>query len=326
VDFWNWYMGFDMVERLLYSIAIVSTICYIVARLAKLKKQHWFREYSEAFFTAVWLALIIRASLVEVYSIPSESMVPTLLVEDHLVVSKFSFGWHLPMTKGRFLELRKPERGQIVIFVPPNNTQVTFVKRCVGVPGDSIEVKDKHLYVNGKVSEYPQAYIKLQQPDPVLASLIEPDYRQFMQEHSADYNRRRRAFASRQMDRPLSEDEADSISEHDWLGPYHTEKGTYYLGLNPVLPNMLISKLQDMPAAGFAAEYPKNFKEPGIWNNLGNRDWFGPYTLKAGEYWMQGDDRDNSADSRFWGPVPEENLRGRPLIRYWPLNRFGFVD
>jgi signal peptidase I len=57
--------------------------------------------------------------------------------------------------------------------------------------------------------------------------------------------------------------------------------------------------------------------------HLGNRDWFGPYTLASDEYWMMGDNRDNSSDSRYFGPVKAEALRGTPLLRYWPLDRLG---
>jgi signal peptidase I len=77
--------------------------------------------------------------------------------------------------------------------------------------------------------------------------------------------------------------------------------------------------------------WPKTLSTPAgmlDWSrdqHLGNRDNFGPYTLKPGEYWMMGDNRDNSSDSRYFGPVPLENLRGTPLIRYWPLDRAGFL-
>src|SRR5688572_13001777 len=108
---WQWFQGFDGVEQFLYATAFISTIWFAAALIAKAKKEHWFREYGEALFVAVWLALGIRATLVEVYSIPSESMVPTLLIKDHLVVSKLSYGWHLPFTKGRVLQFKKPKRG-----------------------------------------------------------------------------------------------------------------------------------------------------------------------------------------------------------------------
>jgi signal peptidase I len=315
VAFLQWYMGFDFVERLLYTIAALSTLCFSLALLFRVKKEHWFREYSEAFFTAVWLALFIRGTLVEVYSIPSESMVPTLLVDDHLVVSKFSFGWHIPYMKGRILKFSMPKRGDIVIFVPPDKPQVSYVKRCVGVPGDVVEVRNKEVYINGKLSEFPTSYAFLNQADALAISVIRPEYEHYKLEHDAEY------AEDRKLGRELS---GGDERTHDWLGPYTTPKGIYYLGMSP-FHQVIISRLVDLPAAGVPQLIPKGVKQGGIWKGLGNRDWFGPLTLQDGEYWMQGDDRDNSADSRFFGPVPEENLRGRPLLRYWPMNRIGFV-
>jgi signal peptidase I len=320
VVFWNWYMGFDFVERLLYTIAAVSTVCFGLAWFFKVAKTHWFREYSEAFFSAVWLALIIRALFVEVYSIPSESMVPTLLVDDHLVVSKFSFGWHVPYTKGRILAFSHPKRGDIVIFVPPNKPQLSYVKRCVGLPGDTVEVRDKMVYINGKPSEFPTSFCFLARPDQVAVNLMKPEFDFYMHNHEAEFEAERQRYASMELRGMMS----DESQKHEWLGPYKTDKGTYYVGIN-ALGFKVMTRLADLPAAGTPELAPKGSPGYGIYNNLGNRDWFGPITLGPGDYWMQGDDRDNSADSRYFGPVPEENLRGRPLLRYWPPKRIGFV-
>ena len=96
------------------------------------------------------------------------------------------------------------------------------------------------------------------------------------------------------------------------------------------------ARLADTPKPGKLEILPKDYKAPVpapdspqvYWTatmGLGNPDWFGPYTLKDGEYWMMGDNRDNSADSRYFGPVRWEALRGTPLFRYWPPSRMGFV-
>ena len=309
------YFGYDSVEFILYGIAVSSTIGFAASLLARVPKDKIPREYSEAFFSAVWLALIIRALLVEVYSIPSESMVPTLLVDDHLVVSKFSFGWHIPGIKGRILKFSMPKRGDIVIFVPPNKPQQSYVKRCMGVPGDTIEVREKKVYVNGALSEVPTSYAWLTRPDDVALAVIRPEYDQFMYAHAAEYHKiRERGPAAM----------GEEGQKHEWLGPFHTDKGSYYVGINP-FHQVVMSRLDDLPAAGQPEMAPKKLAQPDIYKHLGNRDWYGPITLAEGQYWMQGDDRDNSADSRYWGPVPEENLRGRPLLRYWPPKRIGFV-
>jgi signal peptidase I len=307
------FFGYDAVEFILYLIAVSSTFAFLASLLARVPKDKAAREYSEAFFSAVWLALIIRALFVEVYSIPSESMVPTLLVDDHLVVSKFSFGWHIPYTHGRILKFSSPKRGDIVIFVPPNKPQLSYVKRCVGTPGDTVEVRNKLVYVNGALAEVPSSYAFLKQPDAVALTLIRPEYNLYLSQHAKEYQNLR--------DHGMG---AEESQKHEWLGPYTTSKGTYYLGMN-ALQAIVITRLDDLPGAGEPELQPKGYRQEGIWNNLGNRDWYGPITLGPGQYWMQGDDRDNSADSRYFGPVPEENLRGRPLLRYWPPKRIGFV-
>jgi hypothetical protein len=113
-----------------------------------------------------------------------------------------------------------------------------------------------------------------------------------------------------------------------WLGPLTVPEGTYYVEAAAV-GQRFYGRLADAPKIGHFELWPKDFHTPPSipdWSRdhgLGNRDNFGPYKLQAGEYWMMGDNRDNSSDSRYFGPVPEENLRGTPLIRYWPLDRAG---
>jgi signal peptidase I len=309
-------MEYDGTERLLYSLAVLCTIWFILAVVSKSPKKGAFREWGEAGFTAVWLALAIRILLVEAYSIPSESMVPTLLIKDHLVVSKLSFGWHVPFTKGRVLAFSHPKRGQIVIFVPPHLPKLSFVKRCVGVPGDTIEVRAKQVFVYGQNAENPFSYGHIAQPPAEVIPPVQQAYSAF---HAA-----------------ITESQSRDPEFHEWLGPFQAATGRYYLDARyrPVGP--LLGRLLDQPAAGKLELYPKDFKAPKPvpgtgqvdWTadqGLGNRDFFGPYTLKDGEYWMMGDNRDNSADSRYFGPVRWEAIRGTPLFRYWPPSRMGLV-
>ena len=109
------------------------------------------REYAEAFLIAIVLALIIRTFIVEAFKIPSGSMIPTLLVGDHLLVNKFIY---------RFTD---PKRGDVIVFKYPDNPSRNFIKRIVGVGGDTIEVRDKVLYVNGQPQDEP--YIQHIAPD-----------------------------------------------------------------------------------------------------------------------------------------------------------------
>lgn len=240
----------DGVQMFLYVFLVVSLVCTLLARGLKLDKKHWFRDYAESFLWAICVAMVIRVLAVDNFSIPSESMLDTLRVGDRLFVNKAVYGYHVPFTHGRVLGWRKPHRGDIVIFIPPVHTLQPYVKRCVGLPGDVVEVRAKRVFINGQEADWPAAHGLY---DPLPKGLREPAI---------------------------------------WLP-----------GRKGYVPGR------------FAVEPP----ETSPWN----RDWYGPVTLAAGCYWMMGDNRDNSFDCRYFGPVPEENLRGTPLVRYWPLDRAG---
>lgn len=328
MNLWTEYRQYDSTEQLLYGLAAVFTLWFALALAMRAKKKSAFREWGEAGFTAVWLALGIRILLVEAYSIPSESMVPTLLIKDHLLVSKTTFGWHLPYTQRRVFKFRDVKRGEIVIFVPPHQPKLSYVKRCVGLPGDQVQVIAKRVYINGQLTEVPFSYGRLQALAPAS---LEP------------LDAQRRAYQAMRV--PQIEDlrrhgrDAEANMESyrtTWLGPFELPpNGTYYLEAAAVFVRAY-GRLLDAPAPGTFELLPKDFKAPKPgpgaaqpdWtadHELGNRDYFGPYTLKPGEYWMMGDNRDNSSDSRYFGPVSEVALRGTPLLRYWPLDRAGLV-
>ncbi len=107
------------------------------------------REYVEAIVLALILALFIRTFVVQAFKIPSPSMVPTLLVGDHILVNKFVYGFRVPFGDGRILEFKKPKRGDVVVFKYPKNPKMDFIKRCIAVEGDEIQVVDGKVVVNG---------------------------------------------------------------------------------------------------------------------------------------------------------------------------------
>lgn len=191
-------------------------------------KKPWYREYGEALLFALILALLIRTFLFQAFKIPSGSMEDTLLIGDHLLVNKFIYGTQLPFMDGRFLTLRHPERGDIIVFEFPQDADKSyfqrrdFIKRVVGMPGDRIEVSNKQVMVNGE--------------------------------------------------------------------PYR-------------LSQELHKELDIIPG------------------NLQPRDFMGPVEVPAGHYFVMGDNRDRSFDSRFWGFVPEQKIKGLAFIKYWSWNR-----
>jgi signal peptidase I len=185
------------------------------------KKPFW-REYGESLVIAIILALVLRAFLIQAFSIPSGSMQPTLLIGDYLLVSKFSYGIRNPLTNKVLIPISTPQRGDVVVFIFPQDPTKDYIKRVIGLPGDRIQIINKKVYINGKLSETPQAVYD----DPLI---IPPPQ-----------------------------------------GP--TESA---------------------------------------------RDNLGPLVVPAHSYFCMGDNRDHSYDSRFWGFVPMDNLRGKAIIIYF---------
>ncbi|MCB1859151.1 MAG: signal peptidase I [Gammaproteobacteria bacterium] len=213
-------------------------------------------EYSRSFFPIILIVLILRSFLVEPFRIPSGSMMPTLLVGDFILVNKFAYGIRLPVLNRKVVELGEPQRGDVVVFKYPQDPRVDYIKRVVGVPGDSIWYRDKVLYVNGTAQ--PQTPIGIY----------------------AGSGSGARETGSRHAREQLGE------RNHDVL-------------INPRVPDF-----------GYGCQVLQQ----------------GPVTVRPGEYFVMGDNRDNSNDSRCWGLVPEGNLVGKAfgIWMSWDGNLPGF--
>lgn len=218
-------------------------------------------EWVDTLLSAVVLAALIMNFVVQAFKIPSGSMRPTLIEGDHLFVNKFIYGFRIPFTDTRVLPFTKVKRGQIVVFIAPAQALASwerekgitkdFIKRCIGLPGDIIEIKNKKVFVNGKESVEPYAHY------------FETDVHQAPKLYS-------------------SMDEYQKAWE---MGSFVQEKlftGTV-------------------------------------------RDNFGPIKVPPSCYFVMGDNRDGSLDSRFWGPLPDKFLKGTALVLYWPLNRIKII-
>ncbi|MGB3213002.1 MAG: signal peptidase I [Desulforhopalus sp.] len=130
-----------------------------------------FREYFEAICVAILLALLIRTFVVQAFKIPSGSMLPTLLIGDHLLVNKFIYGIRVPFTGDILVPIKKPKRGDVVVFRFPKDRSIDYIKRVIGTPGDTVEIKDKKVFVNGKPIDDPHANIS---SAPVLSAKTSP--------------------------------------------------------------------------------------------------------------------------------------------------------
>jgi signal peptidase I len=182
------------------------------------------REYFESIVIAVILALFIRTFVVQAFKIPTGSMEENLLIGDHLLVNKFVYGPTETGLERALLPVGTLRRGDVVVFKYPVEPDRDFIKRVIGLPGETVEVREKKVFINGKPLDEP--YVHFLQP-------------------------------------PSEGSEFHEVTSFDV------------------------------------------------------RERYGPVTVPASQYFVMGDNRDNSQDSRYWGFLPRENVKGKALLIYW---------
>src|SRR6266480_6822669 len=111
------------------------------------KSKSTFREYAEAIIMALVLALFIRTFIVQAFKIPSGSMIPTLEIGDHILVNKLSYGLRMPFLERYLLQYSTPQRGEVVVFIYPEDRTKDFIKRVIGVAGDTVEIRAKKIFI-----------------------------------------------------------------------------------------------------------------------------------------------------------------------------------
>ena len=123
--------------------------------MSEIKQKSKVREYAETLIIALLIALFARAFVVQAFKIPSESMKPTLLVGDHLLVNKFIYGIRIPMIGKKILQFSEPQRGDVIVFKYPKDPSKDYIKRVIGLPGDTVEIRDRQIYINDRPIEDP---------------------------------------------------------------------------------------------------------------------------------------------------------------------------
>src|SRR5690606_11998028 len=109
----------------------------------------WYVDYSKAFFPVLLVVLVLRSFIAEPFRIPSNSMMPTLLTGDFILVNKFAYGLRMPITNDKFVDIGAPARGDVVVFRPPHHPDQDWIKRVIGLPGDRVAYFDNQVHVNG---------------------------------------------------------------------------------------------------------------------------------------------------------------------------------
>jgi signal peptidase I len=222
-------------------------------------KARWIIENIISLGLALLIVFMIRSSIVEAFKIPSGSMIPTLLTGDHIFVNKFAYGLKIPFSDifsdhPTFVVKRDPpKRGDIIVFKYPKDERVYFIKRVIGTPGDTIEIKNKTLYINQQAVQ--RVPFEAKNTDKIYKSFDDPKY---------------------------SPANLDLFTEH--LDPANTSNDHL----------VMLDK-----------------------QNVG--DAFGPVTVPPEQLFVMGDNRDFSNDSRFWGFVPMNNVKGRAMVIWLSL-------
>ncbi len=136
-----------------------------------MKKKNIFKEYIEPIVIAILIALFIRAFIVQAFKIPSSSMEPTLLVGDHLLVTKFIYGIKIPFTDKKLFQFMNPKRGDIIVFIYPKDRSKDFIKRVIGTEGEKVQIIEKKIYINDQQIPDPWGHFKKRVPSWFLQTV-----------------------------------------------------------------------------------------------------------------------------------------------------------
>ena len=225
-------------EFILVLLIFISFLLILISKKGYKKDGkilNWLTYQAKSFLPILLIVLFLRSFLAEPFRIPSGSMLPTLLIGDYILVNKFTYGIRLPITKTKIFDISSPKRGDVVVFRYPGNEKINFIKRIIGLPGDSISYKNKTIFVNN--------------------------------------------FEHKKI----------LTVEHDYLSEFSRPEIDIFFENNT---KKIYSTLNDNMS-------PSNDEK---------------FIVPEGKYFVMGDNRDHSSDSRYWGFVPEKNLVGRAFL------------
>ena len=225
----------------------------------RLIMQPWWLDWTAGLFPVIIVVFLLRSFLFEPFKIPSGSMIPTLLINDLILVNKFHYGVRLPVINLKVLSNNSPQRGDVMVFRYPPKPSLDYIKRVVGVPGDEVAYLNKQLTINGK---------------PLIKTAL-PD---FFDEDTMRYSKQFEETTGAKKYRLLNDDDRPAF----------------------------IPGTEDFPN-----------KQNCRYSNEGV-----VCKVPEGHYFMMGDNRDNSLDSRYWGFVPEKNIVGKAFFVWMNFGNF----
>lgn len=283
----SWYFGFidGNFALLLFVATMVSGLFWVAERFhflpqrraaaalvdneeakAKILEQPWWLDWTAGLFPVIISVFFLRSFVVEPFKIPSGSMIPTMVVGDMILVNKFTYGLRLPVVHTKITEGTPVQRGDVMVFRYPPKPQLDYIKRVVGLPGDTVAYLNKRLTVNGKVVE----------------TQVIPD---FFDDQAMVY--------SKQLEERLGERKHRLLNDDS--------RPAFIVGAN---------NFEGREACQYSVE--------GV-----------SCKVPTGHYFMMGDNRDNSLDSRYWGFVPDSHIVGRAFMIWMNFSsprRIGFFD
>ena len=226
---------------------------------SRLLMQPWWLDWTAGLFPVIIVVFLLRSFLFEPFKIPSGSMIPTLVINDLILVNKFHYGVRLPVINKKILDNNSPQRGDVMVFRYPPKPSLDYIKRVVGVPGDEVAYLNKKLTINGQ---------------PLSKSIL-ADY---FDEDSLRYSKQFEEVTGTKKYRLLNDDDRPAF----------------------------IPGTEDFPN-----KQNCRYSSEGV-----------VCKVPEGHYFMMGDNRDNSLDSRYWGFVPEKNIVGKAFFVWMNFGNF----
>lgn len=261
------------------------------ATLAKLNQEttneNVLVRWAYEFLPILLFIILVRSFVIEPFNIPSSSMVPTLYTGDFIVVNKASYGLRLPLTHTKILDTGNPKRGDVVVFRYPLNPKTYYIKRVIGLPGDTVSYQDGVLSINGKMVETAKADYTM--PPSLMQKLLpaQLDNHVFTDDERTKFGHEEESYARYYQ---------ENLDSHQYrvryLGDLNASAGGQFLQENA--PEVIASQ---------------------------GKQW--TIRVPDGHYFALGDNRDSSQDSRYWGFIPEANLSGKATY-IWMHKDAGF--